>query len=105
MKTYLLTYHWALPVNILDSLDKAGVSEWMQLWPGMVLFKGNENQNYYAEKINEQNKNGLFLVTEYDQRRSFGWLPPKVWEWVKPINPLLTRTPDELAQSLGEHHR
>ena len=37
MKTYVLTYHWAIPVNMLDALEKAGIDEWMQAWPGLMF--------------------------------------------------------------------
>ena len=101
MKTYQLTYHWALPANMLDALGGAGVDEWLQVWPGMVLFKGNRSQEYYATRIKELTKVSMFIVAEYDPRHSYGWMPPSVWEWVKPSAPsFLTKTPDELAASL-----
>ncbi len=84
MKTYMLTYHWGLPSSAFDVLEKAGVDEWIQVWPGMVLFKGDKNQAYYAAKINERNKISMFIVAEYDTGKSTGWMPPQIWEWIKP---------------------
>jgi hypothetical protein len=98
MKTYVLTYHWALPSNLPDVLAKAGIDEWLQVWPGMVFFKGAESQSYYAAKINDQRDLRLFIVTEYDPGKSTGWMPPRVWEWIEPaLRPL--PSVDELVKS------
>ncbi len=102
MKTYVLTYHWAIPVNMLDALEKAGIDEWMQAWPGLIFFKGDKGLLYYADRINEQTKTGPFFVSEYDPRRFFGWMPPTVWEWAKPAAHALANSPDELARALPE---
>jgi hypothetical protein len=103
MKTYLLTHHWGLPVSILDALDKAGIDEWLQVWPGMIFFKGNKTQEFYASKIYEHSKLSMFILSEYDPHRSHGWMPPSVWEWLKPEPQHLPQTSNGLPHAAAEH--
>src|ERR1700733_2294970 len=98
MKNYTLMYHFALAFNVPETLAKAGIDEWMQVWPGMIFFKGAESLSYYTAKINEQKNVRIFFVAEYDSARSTGWMPQTVWEWIKsPSEP--AKDADELVTS------
>jgi hypothetical protein len=85
MKTFLIVYSWPALANIGDILSRIGIRSHLHAWNGLSIFKGTEDKAAYANLIHDQMPGAHFVITEYSAVSSYGWMDPKIWEWIKSI--------------------
>ena len=93
MKTFLVICQWLSSPRVLAAVDKCpGAKEWMQIWPGAIIVKGDTDIKTISNHVHQQLPQEYVIAIEFTiPFTAFGWADPKIWEFAKnpSSNPLL----------------
>ena len=58
--------------------------DWLQVWPGMIVVIGEATLASVSDALHQANPKATYLVSQIKLRATtMGWMPPKVWDFIR----------------------